>query len=386
MTPVTRKFFFVLVVLVAVAIELLAFAGVTLVSRRVRPRLVWTPDVPQFEAGYERFRSTRHPVLGWPGEGDERFDVSGSRPVPAFPNTAESCVALFGDSFTFGSEVSDDAAWGNLLARRLGCRVANYGVGGYGTDQAFLRFLDRERDRARIVILGIFEDNLQRNVNRYRALLVGESTFSFKPRFKLNDRGELELVPIRLPDADEAHDFLKDPGRILDHEHFLPGSRAGPVRPTFPFTLTASRLFFHPDIQAVLRRRPYWERFYQPGHASRALEITVEIVEAFQAEVASREKQLLVVVIPSPKTMQRIGSTGHRSYQNLIDSVIELGIPVEDLSHGMLSRLSGRSPCEIATRPDVCRGHFNEEGNVWVADIVHEALAREGWLPAGTLR
>ena len=30
--------------------------------------------------------------------------------------------------------------WVEQLSRKLGCRVANYGVSGYGTDQAYVRF------------------------------------------------------------------------------------------------------------------------------------------------------------------------------------------------------------------------------------------------------
>ncbi len=229
------KMLLVLAFLAAGASELVAYAGVLLVSRRIRPRLVWTPDVALFEREYPEYLRMHHPVLGWPAPNDPRHDATGARPAPAFPNNEPACVALFGDSFTYGAEVEDDEAWGNLLAQRLNCRVANYGVGGYGTDQAFLRFRDRADDRAPIVILGVFEDNAQRNVNRYRELLAGAPSFSFKPRFALNDRGELALLPMALPAPEDARDFIESPERFLTDEHFLPGSREGPVGPDFRF-------------------------------------------------------------------------------------------------------------------------------------------------------
>jgi hypothetical protein len=289
-------------------------------------------------------------------------------------------VALFGDSFTNGAEVGDDVAWGNVLAQRLHCRVANYGVGGYGTDQAYLRFRDRADDHPPIVILGIFEDNLQRNVNRYRELLAPTEGFSFKPRFRLDDHGELKLVPMPLLDPREARAFIESPERFLTDEYFLPGSDAGPVRPRFPFTLAALRLLHHPDIRAVLAGHPYWERFYQPGHASGALETTMGIIRAFQEGASSRGQRLLIVVFPSPKTLVRIGKTGRRPYQNLIDRVRVTRIPLVDLAGDILARLSLRSPCEIATHPKPCRGHYSAEANAWVAEIVQEALAHQGWL------
>ncbi len=361
------------------AVELLSYAAVAAIAHVFRPRLVWMPDVDDCEANYATFRAEYDTTLGWPVKNDNRFDADGARPSPAFPNTEHPCVALFGDSFTFSSEVSDDAAWGNVLARRLGCRVANYGIGGYGTDQAYLRFLEQDVGSGAVVILGIFEDNLRRNVNQHRSLLTGKSIVGFKPRYKVDRRGQLELVPIRLPRVGEMRMFLRDPSRVLDEEYFLPNSSSGPVVPGFPYSVTAARLFRHPDVQAVVKGNKYWERFYQPDHASRALDITTGIVTAFASEAAERGNHFLVIIFPSPKTIKKIPSSGHRGYENLIQQLVDHGIVVEDLSRGILKRLSNRSPCEIATQPRVCRGHYNAEGNAWVAEIVHELINREGW-------
>jgi hypothetical protein len=256
--------------------------------------------------------------------------------------------------------------------------VANFGVGGYGTDQAFLRHRNRVNDSAPIVILGIFEDNVQRNVNRFRELLAGSPAFSFKPRFKLDPRGELVLLPLSLPDTSQARAFIESPEQFLADEYFLPGSSAGPVRPRFPFTLSLIHLLLHPDVRAVLTGHPYWERYYRPGHDSGALETTVGIVRAFRDEAGRRGQRLMIVMFLSPKTMSRLEGASARPYQPLIDRIGAEGIPIVDLSDGILLRLSGRSPCEIATQPRACRGHLNPEANAWVAEIVAAALSREG--------
>ncbi len=138
------------------AVELLPYAAVAAIAHVFRPRLVWMPDVDDCEAIYAKYRAEYDTILGWPLKNDGRFDAGGAGPSPAFPNTDHPCVALFRDSFTFGSEVSDDVVWGNVLARRLGCRVANYGIGVYGTDQAYLRFLEQDVGSGAVVILGIF--------------------------------------------------------------------------------------------------------------------------------------------------------------------------------------------------------------------------------------
>ena len=93
---------------------------------------------------FDHYLQRRDPKLGWPLPahiGAKDFDASGARPSPTFPKPGRECVALYGNSFTYGEEVGDADAWGNVLSGMLGCRVANYGVGAYGTDQALLRFL-----------------------------------------------------------------------------------------------------------------------------------------------------------------------------------------------------------------------------------------------------
>ena len=88
-------------------------------------------------------------LLGWryrPGYSSEtdHLNAQGLRarreyaPIPA---TGTWRVAAFGDSFVYGNEVRDEDTWCALLEAGAGdLEVLNYGVGGYGLDQAFLRF------------------------------------------------------------------------------------------------------------------------------------------------------------------------------------------------------------------------------------------------------
>ena len=62
------------------------------------------------------------------------------RPGVAFAHRrARHRVALVGDSFTFGLEVSYEQSWGARLEQALGgdVQVLNFGVDGYGVDQAY---------------------------------------------------------------------------------------------------------------------------------------------------------------------------------------------------------------------------------------------------------
>jgi hypothetical protein len=109
-------------------------------------------------------------------------------------------IAIVGDSFTFGLEVPYEATWGHQLELALGqeYQVLNFGVDGYGVDQAYLRY---ERDvrswRPETVILGIINDDLSRTMGVYGFLkfLKWEMPFP-KPRFVVRDNA---LVALNLP-------------------------------------------------------------------------------------------------------------------------------------------------------------------------------------------
>lgn len=55
------------------------------------------------------------------------------------PRPAGRPVMVVGDSFAFGSEVSDNETWPSMLESMISRPVLNAGVGGYGLDQAVLR-------------------------------------------------------------------------------------------------------------------------------------------------------------------------------------------------------------------------------------------------------
>lgn len=191
--------------------ELLAYAAVTYGLRGTAPYLFYERSVvasPEQIAGYFR---ARDPVLGWTA--NDAADASGARPSPAFPAPGNACVSVYGDSFAWSTGASSDAtAWPNILARMLGCRVSNYGVWGYGIDQAYLRFLQNAQDEAPVVILVIFPHDVLRNLTGNFGFLSPESgMLTLKPAFRLDAAGELELIPPLVLTEAQVHDYLRGP-------------------------------------------------------------------------------------------------------------------------------------------------------------------------------
>ena len=150
-------------------------------------------------------------------------------------------IALIGDSFTFGLEVPYEDTWGQQLERALGSdvQVLNFGVDGYGVDQALLRY---QRDvlawHPDVVILGVINDDLRRTMCVYGFLCFPGFEMPFpKPRFVMAG-DSLQRLNAPLPDPDSlftrraitdlpfiAHDASFDPGEwqwhFYDHSYAI---------------------------------------------------------------------------------------------------------------------------------------------------------------------
>lgn len=107
-------------------------------------------------------------------------------------------MSTYGDSFCFCRESPDEATWQNILSRRCGIRVDNFGVGNYGLDQALLR-LKRTYPRhpTPIVVMAVTPYTFERIVSVWKHYSEPGNVLAVKPRFHLeNGRLEVRRLPI----------------------------------------------------------------------------------------------------------------------------------------------------------------------------------------------
>src|SRR5690348_10974780 len=134
------------------AVEAQSYAFARLSIANGNSFLFYQPDI--FDITKEQFatENTAGP-LGW------KTDAA----RPQSTEHSPTCGSAFGDSMTYGAEVKDDEAWVHLLSELLGCNIRNFGVGGYGLDQAALRY-EMTPPSGNFVILGLFIEMLRRDV------------------------------------------------------------------------------------------------------------------------------------------------------------------------------------------------------------------------------
>lgn len=358
-----------------------------LVVGYLREKGVVYGPAPVAAADYAEYLARRDPHTGWPAPsfygvthaGERRYDDAGARPDPRFPSADGACVSTCGDSFTFGYGVADEAAWGSLLSQRLGCRVANFGVGGFGTDQVLIRFEHNDRDLAPIVILGHLSENILRNVNQLRNLLASGTRFGLKPRFVATADGGLELIPIPSPTLGERRAIVDRPEDALPHEFFVPGGHAGVLRAGFPNVLVVALTVGNHHVRTQLSGVPRWFDFYDEGHPSGGLETTARIMERFTAVARARGREPMLQIIPSGLDFTHHRDRGEWPYAPLVARLEAAGVDLVDHGERLLARLGDRDPCEIYLS---CDNHLNAEGNAMLAAEVEAApRERDLWPP-----
>lgn len=345
-----------------------------------------TYSVPHLSHGqFREYIRTRHPVLGWPSSVwlASKSDDWGARVSPANKKLSkiDACVSIYGDSFTFSAEVDNAYAWPNLIAENLGCRVLNYGVGGYGVGQAVKRLEINKIDDAPITILGIYMDDLNRSMNQWRYLISGTDPLTFKPRYKI-ERGQLTFFPLPVNSYQEFLRVAENP-RVLANEHFLPGieNQFSQVITDFPFTLSFAkfvlRLLSEIDLGKVSISIPIREWNYPPaydgpsGPSKEKILLNKRIIERFQNICVKRNKKCVVLIIPDRDALR----TFDRKYlwKDIITEFRE-HVTVWDATAYFSEKIKNRDICYIFDKDGECIQHYNREGYRMLGEFVLKKL------------
>lgn len=249
-------------------------------------------------------RRSWDPELGWELARDERrthddgrghawsytTDADVGRITPY--ESEETLIATFGESFTFCDEVYDDQTWQYRLSVLTDSRVLNFGVGGYGIDQATLKAKRKLESglRTPIVVLAIQTIDLARSLSAYRTLLQPQAVgrLDFKPLVAEID-GVYRWIPNPLASLDGRDDVLRAFDVAKRHDYWY-GNRV--LRNEFPFVLDAGRMFL---IVSGLRPNPRYDQ-WDNEDAKRRLETAID---AFVQEAAQRGLTPAILVIPS---------------------------------------------------------------------------------------
>lgn len=298
-----------------------------------------TPSAALSADEYKAYLRKRDNTLGWPSADivlQRHAGVGNSRSNGVTLNDGGvlqgnlTMIQIYGDSYTFGEEVSDKETFPAQLEKIRGSTVLNFGVGGYGIDQMYLRYLQTKTTGA-VHILAFVPGDYRRTLTRSYELLGGfgvRNPYSYKPRFEFKPGKGLELIPVptsRFGDYVELQRFYRE--SRIPHETFNAGHNIWAVvvdEKSYFFTIVklsgviflrqlnqllnmnpgrATKPFYYSwrygaEIEVKLRNLFQWLRIDYPEHMPSAIVLNEKILEAFVEDCKRGDGKCLILPLP----------------------------------------------------------------------------------------
>lgn len=364
--------------LVVCAVELMSFFSIAIlkakdarafyqdhveIARSVTPKELQAFQAKTYDAelGWKnRPNSDRHITTLAGLDTVANYDSNAARRVPV-PFSAD-LIYVYGDSFTHCDEVNDDETWPYYLSMLTQSAVRNHGEGGYGTDQALMRFLKTapQDGKPRISILAIYEDDINRIVNVYRPFFWPSSGMMFKPRYFLRD-GKLKYFPNPLRPNHAAEDILGLVEQIRHLDYWNEVNEYKRVRVAFPFTFTVAKYARHLYRERTGIRHQTWLDLPTRN-------LMFAIVEEFRRASKKLNFVPLVLFIPEVSNLARGGPDYASFVKELRGRYASNRLIVEDISQHDFDRQ------KFNVVP--YQGHASPYGNKIIASALFESMRR----------
>jgi lysophospholipase L1-like esterase len=267
---------------------------------------------------------------------DREFEPARSPGVPR--------MLFVGDSYTFGYMVPNEQAWGEVLNREYlpEWEVLNFGVPGYGTDQALLAYETLgERYSPDVVVLGFFVRDFVRNLRHFHSYL--------KPRFVLASDGSLVLDPGTLMPPEELLELYRTGRRSIggwNYSHLL--------------AKVASTLQRARETRALDGKRD-------------SVRLLAAILERFRDEVRAHGGKPFFLIFPE-RLDKHLGTCWEDVDRLALAEARRLGIPALSLTATFVEEERARPG--VPLNPN----HLSIEGNRVAARALHEALVECGYV------
>lgn len=278
-------------------------------------------------------------------------------------------VSMFGDSFVLGSDVDQPDAPGAQLEKLLKLRgldaeVLNFGVGGYGFDQAWLHYRgDGPHYETSVIVQGLQFENIGRNVTLFRIVAVPGTVIPFsKPRYVLRNGG-MELVnqPAVPPEQVPA---------VLAHFREWPLAKY-----EASYAESYRRHWYTPSL-LVSTLVELWNarKGAQSANASalydvdgEGMSITVKLLEGWRDEVTRAGKPFVLIYLPRAESISA-GMTGRPDpWQPHLDRLH--GFTIVDPTPRMVRYAKEHGMTALMP------GHYSAAGYRIVAETLADALA-----------
>ena len=217
----TLQKYAVLFVGLFVVLESIAYVGVTIIDKKSNlSRCAFPEYTPEY---YDRYMYTTRfaPEMGWDHPSTEGTTRGGDRDVPG----TKYFASAYGDSFTFGNEVSFEESWPYLFEELAGERIVNLGVPAGAQDMEYWKCRAMyDTYPTRVVLFAVGPIDVSRLGSMARKFLNPEDDLPLiKGRYARNEDGEFVLIPNPIQKPEDLQrisepEFLSS--RVAAHDYW----------------------------------------------------------------------------------------------------------------------------------------------------------------------
>lgn len=291
-------------------------------------------------------------------------------------------IAAFGDSFTHGDDVDNESTWSAMMeSLSPELEVINFGVGGYGLDQAYLRYLEIGRQYGnQIVLIGFMSENINRNVNRFRPFYFrGTGMPLGKPRFQI-DGDDLALLENPLVSPERYESMLMNPEAILadagEQDFFY---RQGYETGAFDWSrvvrlvkISVAEYRRRFSAQGIIEDRRYNE-------SSEAFQVTTRLFDEFYSQVQSDGAVPIIVLFPQRVDLVQNRDAASSRYSPLVRHFASESYEFIDLIDALGNHDASNDFDALFEH-----GHYTPFGNQLVAEYILDNVetASSGFSPS----
>lgn len=276
-------------------------------------------------------------------------------PRPGDVSTEIVCAAAFGDSFTYAEEVMANEAWANQASKLLGCKIENFGVGGFGTDQTYLLYKEK-KPKVPIIIIGIYPEMLKRNIAASWIFYGSNKEKTLKPYFKVEDNTLIQYDP---PQNGEVQ-LLK---KYHENDYFYQTYKL-----TFPYSVSTAYSVFRHYYQRFLNKYNYVLKNDQ------AVILQNLIMDRLRTEVLNNGSKIVLIFYPTVaelenKNFKYIEYLNDYKARYPQDCVVDPGAALSNAMKDKNFKLNAGS------------GHYSKQGNIVVANEIARQIKSCKYLP-----
>ena len=292
-------------------------------------------------------------------------------------------MIAFGDSYTYCREIEYNKTWCEKISKSKNIFVANFGVGNYGLDQAFLKFKKfKSHNKSKFVIFGFVPETICRVQSSWKNYIEFGNVHGFKPSLKLK-KNKLEFTKNPLT---KNVSFSKLPNLIKKlnktdrfyKEKFLKYNFSFPFLVSFLknfcFNLEMFKLIMMSKVkkQSSLENKIFplvmkyniklSHKLYEDNYSQKIMK---QLLENINNEAKKKKLKCYFVLIPQLFDLKLVTRL---KYQNFYKKINNLNIV--DLTKIFLKK-SRSKKCYIN---DKYGGHLNEYGTHLVAKQIIKAI------------